>query len=847
MSGKRSARPKGSIWIIHSVIELCTFLLILIFFFIWTLSLQRVIKTTYVRMQSAEINRVEALIDSYSLGALAAFEKFAASQARSKVEDFLSDFSEVYEVSPQMHIGRIHKIPRGSRLVANASIAESALGLFLKTLPPGAQVIAPFTPSNENGGIGVYVCFAAEDGYLVGRIGTDSLRSALDSLAEFSGSLVALCSESGTILFSSYEPLPFTKITEDMKPEVVLFGGNYLMSRKPSPILRSQIVLFTPLSIVDDILKQLNAYVPSAAVFIVLFFLLKIMIQSRFTVLPLTRFSELLAGWEIDGIDPGDSRTSQIVKYREIETLFGTFARKTRQMAEAFDRLRRDEREIDSLRRSLQNIIDSMPSGLVVSDRNGIITLCNSAAHGLTGSPIEDPRGKPLKEVFPLLDMYAGQVDLALRSGREIVFPVEPHPKKPGRYVKTTLFPLVHGEIGGLVFRTDDVTELEHVEQQLRQAQKMEAIGMLAGGIAHDFNNLLTVIRGYADLLDKGLQTAHPLKANIEQIMRAAHRASDLTAQMLAFSRKQVLQPQIVSLSDVTRGMEKMLPRIIGEDIELAVLLQPGIGSCKVDPGQMEQVIMNLAANAQDAMPRGGKLTIETADWSVDEAFAREHPGVIPGPYVMLSVSDTGTGMDKETLSRIFDPFFTTKGIGKGTGLGLATVYGIVRQSGGHIFCTSAVGSGTVFKLYFPRVSGEGEGERSAARELGTGKGTETVLLVEDEDSLRRLIRTILEINGYDVIETRNGMEALAAMGPRRCAVDLLLTDVVMPHMSGRELGQKMNEICPEVKILYMSGYTDDAVVRHGILNAEVNMIQKPFESKSLLTRIREVLDRKSS
>lgn len=839
MSGKQSARPKGSIWIVHSVIELCAFLLILIFFFIWTLSLQRVIKTTYVKMQSAEINRVEALIDSYSLAALAAFEKFAASPSPSRVEDFLSDFSEVYEVTPQMHIGRIYKIPGGSRLVANASITDSALGLFLKTLPSGAQVIAPFTRSDKSGAVGVYVCFAGEDGCLVGRVRTDSLRSALDSLAEFSGSLVALCSESGDILFSSYEPLPFAKITEDMKPEVVLFGGNYLMSRKPGPILQSQIVLFTPLTIVDDILKELNAYVPFAAVFIVLFFLLKIVIQSRFTVLPLTRFSELVAAWDIDGIDPRDSRTSQIVKYREIETLFGTFARKTRQMAEAFDRLR-------SLRLFLQNIIDSMPSGLVVTDRNGIITLCNSAARSLADSAMQDPTGKPLKDVFPSLNAYAGRVDLALRSGREIAFPVEPHQKKPGRYVKTTLFPLVHGEIGGLVFRTDDVTELELVEQQLRQSQKMEAIGMLAGGIAHDFNNLLTVIRGYADLLDKGLQTAHPLKTNIEQIMRAAQRASDLTAQMLAFSRKQVLQLQVVSLNDVVRSMEEMLPRIIGEDLELEILLQPEIARCKVDPGQIEQVIMNLAANARDAMPRGGKLTIETADRRADEAFAREHPGIGPGAYVMLSVRDTGTGMDKETLSRIFDPFFTTKEIGKGTGLGLATVYGIVKQSGGHVFCFSEKGSGTLFELLFPRVSAEGGREPAAAKEPGSVKGTETVLLVEDEDSLRRLIRTILQINGYDVIETRNGVEALAAVGPRRCGVDLLLTDVVMPHMSGRELGQKMNEICPEVKILYMSGYTDDAVVRHGILNSEVNLIQKPFESKSLLTRVREVLDRKS-
>jgi nitrogen-specific signal transduction histidine kinase len=385
---------------------------------------------------------------------------------------------------------------------------------------------------------------------------------------------------------------------------------------------------------------------------------------------------------------------------------------------------------------------------------------------------------------------------------------------------------------------------LRQSEERLAQAQKMEAVGRLAGGIAHDFNNLLTVISGYTDMIDDGIPDSHPVKPDIRQIRKAAERAADLTAQLLAFSRKQVLQPKVINLNETVRGMEAMLLRVIGEDIQLVTSLLPDAGNVKADRGQIEQVIVNLAANARDAMPSGGTLTIETGNRAIDSSSEPAHLEVKQGRYVMLTVRDTGLGMTRETLSRIFEPFFTTKEVGKGTGLGLAMVYGIVKQSGGYIYCESGVGRGTTFTLYFPRVlDASPEGQKAPAQEAAEG-GRETILLVEDEEAVRKLSRTVLEKNGYTVIEAGSGEEALAAISTLRCGVRLLLSDVVMPQMSGPELGRRVREICPGVRILYMSGYAQSSVVHHGVLDPEVDLIQKPFMASALLRRVREVLDR---
>lgn len=392
--------------------------------------------------------------------------------------------------------------------------------------------------------------------------------------------------------------------------------------------------------------------------------------------------------------------------------------------------------------------------------------------------------------------------------------------------------------------RTDALEALHNTEKQLLQSQKLEAVGRLAGGISHDFNNLLTVILGYSDIMKRNLQDGHPLRRNVEEIVRASERAASLTRQLLAFSRKQVMQPKVFELNTVVIDLEKMLRRMIGEDIELRVSLQDELGNIKADPVQLEQVIMNLVVNARDAMPKGGKLSIETTNVYLDEAYAREHVSVVPGDYVMLAISDTGCGMNEETSQHIFEPFFTTKEQGKGTGLGLSMVYGIVRQSGGNIWVYSEEGRGTTFKIYFPRVTVHADEHKRTSGALEAPCGSETILLVEDAELVRNLARQVLEGAGYRVLEAANAEAAIDLCekinGDR---IDLLLTDVIMPGMSGNEMSRVLLKKQPDMPVLYMSGYTDDAIVQHGVLEAGINFLQKPFTPGALALKVREVLD----
>jgi len=404
---------------------------------------------------------------------------------------------------------------------------------------------------------------------------------------------------------------------------------------------------------------------------------------------------------------------------------------------------------------------------------------------------------------------------------------------------------IANGKTGGTfeIFM-EDVTETRTLELQFRQAQKMEAIGRLAGGIAHDFNNLLMVISGYSEFLLERLGPDPQLRGPAQEISNATQRATSLTRQLLAFSRKQMLAPKVLDLNEVVAENLKMLTRMIGEDIDLVMVPGPGLGAVRADPGQIDQVIMNLAVNARDAMAQGGKLTIETANVTLDENFARTHTPLTAGEYIMLAISDTGVGMDGETQSRIFEPFFTTKGA-KGTGLGLSTVYGIVKQSGGFIFVDSQPQRGTAFRTYFPRV--DGREEAAAAQDsLGLPRpdhGQETILLVEDETHLRRLARQYLETQGYKILEAEDGAAALQIVDGYQGTIDLLLTDVIMPGMNGRELATDIAKLVPDIRVLYMSGYTENAIGHDGTLDAGVNLLQKPFSLPALKDRVREVLD----
>ncbi len=502
----------------------------------------------------------------------------------------------------------------------------------------------------------------------------------------------------------------------------------------------------------------------------------------------------------------------------------------------------------------LKAVLDNAQDGIVACDAGGALTFINRAARELLGQfhqPIlpeglvaefgayhADGQTILAKEEAPLFRALRGE------SLKDLEIVIRPH-GNAARNVRVTGQPIrdAAGKQLGAVVVMHDVTERNHLEQQLRQAQKMEAFGQLAGGVAHDFNNLLAVILGYSELMLGFLRLDDRSRGMAQEIHNAGERAALLTRQLLAFSRKQVVQLQVLDLNVIVASSEKMLARLIGEDVELTSVLSHRLERVKVDPGQIEQLIMNLAVNARDAMPRGGKITIETRNADLDEKYVQSHPEVKPGRYVLLTVSDTGSGMSDEVKRRIFEPFYTTKEVGKGTGLGLATVFGIVKQSGGHVWVYSEVGQGTSFKVYFPSVAEVLPTSTVETRPAPVAAGDETILIVEDEKAVRMLTRLALQANGYNLLEAGDGAEAIRLCELHRGPIHLLVSDVVMPFLGGRLLAEQLTALHPEMKVLFVSGYTDDAVVRHGVLQADVAFLQKPFSIGALQRKVRSVLD----
>jgi len=527
----------------------------------------------------------------------------------------------------------------------------------------------------------------------------------------------------------------------------------------------------------------------------------------------------------------------------ELGALAATFNRMTSAVAEREERLRESEERFRAMTESaVDAVVTAGSNGTIVSWNRGAQTIFGYGPHEVLGTTLdrlipERYRQAPPGGLVAMASTDAGNVTPApiefhgvRKDGRE--FPIE---------LSLATWKTRHGTFLTAIIR--DVTERTQLEAQFRQAQKMESIGRLAGGVAHDFNNLLTVIGGQTELVRMRLPADDPLRERVGVVQDAAARAADLTKQLLAFSRKQVLEPKILDLNTVVEGVAPMLRRLIGEDIELLTRLGPGLGHVEADPGQITQIIVNLAVNARDAMPGGGRLTIETDNVDLDETYAdRRAPDVRPGPFIMLAVGDTGIGMDEEIQSHVFEPFFTTKESGKGTGLGLATVYGIVKQSNGHVGVYSEPGKGTTFKIYLPRVAQPAD---ALAPDAGVmpGGGSETILLVEDDDRVRALACEVLGEHGYTVLEARHGSDALDISQRYHGAIQLLLTDVVMPGMGGRELAGRLRRDRPQMKILYMSGYTADTIAHHGVLDEGEAFLSKPVLPRMLASKVRETID----
>jgi two-component system cell cycle sensor histidine kinase/response regulator CckA len=487
-------------------------------------------------------------------------------------------------------------------------------------------------------------------------------------------------------------------------------------------------------------------------------------------------------------------------------------------------------------------LFESALDAVLIADDQGVYVDANPAACKLMGISYNDVIGRSLGD-FTEEASEAETIQKWEQILHEGTMREEFHLRRPdGKLLDVDFSATANFLPGRHLSMLHDVTERRKLEAQLGQSRKLESVGMLAGGIAHDFNNLLTVITGYSDLSLKRLDPEDPITRNIEEVKKAAAKAASLTRQLLAFSRKQVLQPKVLDLNSVVADLHKMLVRLVGEDMELGTLPGVGLGQVKADRGQIEQVILNLSVNARDAMPRGGKITIETANVYLDQEYARGHIAIEPGWYVMLAVTDTGIGMDAETQKSIFEPFFTTKELGKGTGLGLATVYGIVKQSGGNIWVYSELGVGTSIKVYLPLVNETVTPAEVNDVLLESTPGTETILLAEDEEMVRRLVRDSLTMHGYMVLDAANAGEALLLSQQHKGPIHLLLTDVVMPGKSGRDLAEQLVKLRPDTRVLYMSGYTDQSIVHHGILDGDIAFIGKPFTPNALLLKVATVL-----
>lgn len=513
----------------------------------------------------------------------------------------------------------------------------------------------------------------------------------------------------------------------------------------------------------------------------------------------------------------------------------------------------RMEREARENAQWLTATLGSIGDGVIATDGKGRVRFMNPLAERLTGWSQEEAAQRDIREVFQIIEeksrgVVENPVLGAIETGEVLTLAPDTAliDRRGGEHpIDDSAAPIrdLNGKVFGAVLVFRDISERRRLEERLRQAQKMEAIGRLAGGIAHDFNNVMTVITGFSELLQSGDLTEDEHQDYVQQIHDAALRASALTRQIMAFSRKQVLAPRVIDLNGIVREMSGMIRRLIGSHIEFTTHLAASMDKVKVDPSQVSQILLNLAANARDAMPDTGRLILTTANAVIDEIRAAQFSEVKPGRYAMLTVADTGCGMPPEVLDHVFEPFFTTKEAGKGTGLGLATVFGIIKQSEGHIEVDSVVGSGTTFRIYLPQTDEEPEAG-NGHEPLKSIRGRETILLVEDDDMVRQMTKMALERSGYKVYDAPNGEAGFEMAQLCRDRIDLLITDLVMPRTSGREVAERVKRLRPDIRVLYITGYTEDIVIRRGVELAAIDLLEKPFTPAALTRRVREILDR---
>jgi PAS domain S-box-containing protein len=561
-------------------------------------------------------------------------------------------------------------------------------------------------------------------------------------------------------------------------------------------------------------------------------------------VVPMWRTNEIVGGFIIFWLRQHHQFTSDELRLADgIARQAAIALENARLLADAEAR----RREAEASRDFLESIARASADAIITTDVEGRITYFSPGAEDMFGYRAEEVRGRSMSEFYEGGPAQAAAVMRRLRTEDRIRTHEMRFRAKSSRWVdidaSMSLLRDPAGAVVGALGVVKDITDRKALEGQLRQSQKMEAVGRLAGGVAHDFNNLLTVIMGRSQLIMFRHRHDDVVRDQVALINTTAEQAAALTRQLLAFSRKQGVTPQRLELNTVVGTMEQMLRRLIGEDVTLGIALEPALGLVRADSGQLEQVIMNLVVNARDAMPQGGRLTIQTKNVVLDAAYTQQHLGVAAGPHVMLAIADTGVGMDGETLSHIFEPFFTTKELGQGTGLGLALVYGTVQQCGGHITVESEENVGTTFRIYFPREQGAADRPRRAGEPDSLIRGSETILLVEDEERVLQLAGEILEMAGYRVLPARNGPEALRVAAAHPGSIDLLLTDVVMPQMNGREVAERLASVRPETRMLYMSGYTFDKIVHSGVAGSDRALLHKPFTLESLTAKVREVLD----